>query len=68
MMQCIDRGKQKKGVIKMTESPKCGCGRSPTGKKSIKKRKLLMKHVRLKNLENEYLLGDCAMATAQQML
>jgi len=31
MMQCIDRGKQKKGVIKMTESPKCGCGRSPTG-------------------------------------
>jgi hypothetical protein len=32
MMQCIDRCKQKKGVIKMTESPKCGCGRSPTGK------------------------------------
>jgi hypothetical protein len=36
--------------------------------KSIKKRKLHMKHVRLKNLENEYLLGDCAMATAQPML
>jgi len=27
-----------------------------------------MKHVRPKNPENEYLLGDCAMATAQQML
>ena len=37
-------------------------------KKSIKKRKLPVKHVRLKNLENEYLLGDCAMATAQPML
>jgi hypothetical protein len=36
--------------------------------KSIKKRKLPMTHVRLKNLENEYLLGDCAMATAQPML
>jgi hypothetical protein len=37
-------------------------------KKSIKKRKLLMKHVRLKNLENEYLLGDCAMTTTQPIL
>jgi len=37
-------------------------------RKSIKKRKLPMKHVRLKNLENEYLLGDCALATAQPML
>jgi hypothetical protein len=37
-------------------------------KKSIKKRKLPMKNVRLKNLENEYLLGDCAMPTAQPML
>jgi hypothetical protein len=36
-------------------------------KKSTKKRKQPMKHVRLKNLENEYLLGDCAMATAQQI-
>ena len=25
------KGQAKKGVIKMTESPKCGCGRSPTG-------------------------------------
>ena len=31
MMQCIDGGKQKKGVMKMNDSPKCGCGRSPTG-------------------------------------
>jgi len=37
-------------------------------RKIIKKRKLPMKHVRLKNLENEYLLGDRAMATAQPML
>jgi hypothetical protein len=37
-------------------------------KKPTKKRKQPMKHVRLKNLENEYLLGDCAMATAQPML
>ena len=25
------REQPKKGVIKMTEAPKCGCGRSPTG-------------------------------------
>jgi hypothetical protein len=25
------KGQPKIGVIKMTESPKCGCGRSPTG-------------------------------------
>jgi len=37
-------------------------------RKSIKKRKLPMKPVRLKNPENEYWLGDCAMATAQPML
>jgi hypothetical protein len=37
-------------------------------RKSIKKRKLPMKHVRLKNLENEYLLGGCALPTAQPML
>ena len=37
-------------------------------KKTIKKRKLPMKPVRLKNPENEYWLGDCAMATAQPML
>jgi hypothetical protein len=37
-------------------------------RKIIKKRKLPMTYVRLKNLENEYLLGDCAMATAQPML
>jgi hypothetical protein len=36
--------------------------------KSIKKRKLPMKHVRLKNLENEYLLGGYALPTAQPML
>jgi hypothetical protein len=35
---------------------------------SIKKRKMPMKHVRPKNLENEYLLGDFTMATAQPML
>jgi len=37
-------------------------------KKSIKKKKLPMTHVRFKNLKNEYWLGDCAMATAQPML
>jgi len=37
-------------------------------RKSIKKRKLPLKPVRLKNPENEYWLGDCAMATAQPML
>jgi len=36
--------------------------------KSIKKRKLPMKQVRLKNLENEYLLGGYALPTAQPML
>jgi len=36
--------------------------------KSIKKRKLPMTHVRLKNLETEYWLGDCALPTAQPML
>jgi hypothetical protein len=37
-------------------------------RKSIKKRKLPMKPVRLKNPENEYWLSNCAMATAQPML
>jgi len=37
-------------------------------RKSIKKRKLPMKHVRLKNLENEYWLGGYALPTAQPML
>jgi hypothetical protein len=37
-------------------------------RKSTKKRKLLMTHVRLKNLENEYLLGGYALPTAQPML
>jgi len=36
--------------------------------KSIKKRKLPMKQVRLKNLENEYWLGGYALPTAQPML
>ena len=37
-------------------------------KKSIKKRKLPMKRVRLKNLENEYVLSNRATPTAQPML
>ena len=37
-------------------------------RKSIKKRKLHIKHTRLKNLENEYLLGGCELPTAQPML
>ena len=61
----------------MTESPKCGCGRSPTGncigwhalsEEEYQEKKLPMTHVRFKNLKNEYWLGDCAMATAQPML
>jgi hypothetical protein len=37
-------------------------------RKSIKKRKLPMKRVRLKNLENEYVLSHRATPTAQPML
>jgi hypothetical protein len=37
-------------------------------KKSTKKRKLPMKHVRLKNLKTEYLLGGRVTPIAQQML
>jgi hypothetical protein len=37
-------------------------------RKSIKKRKLHIKHTRLENLENEYLLGGCELPTAQPML
>jgi hypothetical protein len=37
-------------------------------KKSIKKRKLPMKRVRLKNLENEYVLSHRATPTTQPML
>ena len=37
-------------------------------RKSIKKRKLPMKRVRLKNLENEYVLSNRATPTAQPML
>jgi len=37
-------------------------------RKSIKKRKLPMNPVRLKNPENEHWRDNCAMATAQTML
>jgi hypothetical protein len=37
-------------------------------RKSIKKRKLPTKPVRLKNLENEYLLDGYALPAAQSML
>ena len=61
----------------MTESPKCGCGRSPTGncigwhalsEEEYQEKKAAYETRQAQNLENEYLLGDCAMATAQPML
>ena len=61
----------------MTEAPKCGCGRSPTGncigwhalsEEEYQEKKTAYDARQAQNLETEYWLGDCALPTAQPML